>query len=80
MRKHDFKLVEKKPMIFDSFYVSLLSEEYKKAIKNLLLGFMVGLISNLFGIFTNKGHLKYYLHIQAFEIAFKSILSNFVTP
>jgi len=56
MRKHDFKLVKTKPMIFDSFYVSLLSEEYKKGNKKFILGFMVGLISNLFGIFTNKGH------------------------
>lgn len=56
MRKHDFKLVKTKPMIFDSFYVSLLSEEYKKGNKKFILGFMVGLISNLFGIFTKKGH------------------------
>jgi predicted SAM-dependent methyltransferase len=56
MRKHDFKLVKTKPMIFDSFYVSLLSEEYKKGNKKFIQGFMVGLISNIFGIFTNNGH------------------------
>ena len=56
MKKHNFKLVKTKPMIFDSFYVSLLSEEYKKGDKKFIQGFIVGLISNIFGTFTNNGH------------------------
>ena len=56
MKKHDFKLVYTKSMIFDSFYISLLSEEYKNGTKKFIKGLMVGLISNIFGIFTNKGH------------------------
>jgi 2-polyprenyl-3-methyl-5-hydroxy-6-metoxy-1,4-benzoquinol methylase len=56
MKKHDFKLVNTKSMIFDSFYVSLLSEEYKNGTKKFIKGLMVGLISNIFGIFTTKGH------------------------
>jgi hypothetical protein len=42
-------------MLFDSFYVSLLSEEFKTGKKNFVKGFIIGLISNVIGIFTNKG-------------------------
>lgn len=56
MKKHNFKLVNTKSMIFDSFYVSLLSEEYKNGSKRFIKGLIVGLISNIIGIFTNKGH------------------------
>jgi len=53
--KYDFKLIETKPMLFDSFYVSLLSEEFKVGRKNYLKGFAIGLISNIIGIFTKRG-------------------------
>ena len=53
--KYNFKLVEKKPMMFDSFYVSLLSEEFKTGKKNFISGFIIGFISNIIGIFTNRG-------------------------
>ncbi|GAA4802251.1 class I SAM-dependent methyltransferase [Litoribaculum gwangyangense] len=36
-----------KPMWFDSFYVSLLSEKYKTGKMNFLKGFLIGFISNL---------------------------------
>ena len=42
-------------MLFDSFYVSLLSEEFKVGRKNYLKGFAIGLISNIIGIFTKRG-------------------------
>ena len=35
------------PMIFDSFYVSLLSEKYKTGSSKLLSGFWTGLVSNI---------------------------------
>ena len=53
--KYDFKLIETKPMLFDSFYVSLLSEEFKVGRKNYLKGFAIGLKSNIIGIFTKRG-------------------------
>ena len=53
--KYNFKLVEKKPMLFDSFYVSLLSEEFKTGKKNFINGFINGLLSNIFGILTKRG-------------------------
>jgi 2-polyprenyl-3-methyl-5-hydroxy-6-metoxy-1,4-benzoquinol methylase len=42
-----FKLVETKPMKFDSFYVSMLSEKYKTGTVNLFKAFWIGLMSNL---------------------------------
>jgi hypothetical protein len=46
-----FEIVALKPMWYDSFYVSLLSEKYKQSGKlgTLLAGF-IGLISNLMAI------------------------------
>lgn len=42
-----FNLIETKPMMFDSFYVSMLSEKYKTGTVNLVSAFMSGLKSNL---------------------------------
>jgi 2-polyprenyl-3-methyl-5-hydroxy-6-metoxy-1,4-benzoquinol methylase len=47
MSKHGFELIKKKNMPFDAFYVSLLSEKYKKAGLASIKGGMAGLISNL---------------------------------
>ena len=44
-----------KGMKFDSFYVSMLSEEHKTGNKNFLKSLIIGSISNLFGIFTKRG-------------------------
>ncbi|MBW1297551.1 class I SAM-dependent methyltransferase [Aquimarina litoralis] len=48
--KEKIQLQKTKPLIFDSFYVSLLSEKYKNGKMNFLRAFWVGLISNLKGI------------------------------
>lgn len=45
--RFDFKLQEVLPMKFDSYYVSLLSEKYKRGKSNLIAGFFSGLKSNL---------------------------------
>ena len=42
-----FKLERTLPMIFDSFYVSMLSEKYKTGSNNLLRAFWIGLLSNI---------------------------------
>ena len=44
--EHQLKLKAIKPMLFDSFYVSLLSEKYKTGKVNLVMAFMNGLVSN----------------------------------
>jgi len=55
-KNHEFSLRKTKPMIFDSFYVSLLSEEFKIGKKNFIKGFIIGLISNLIGFISKRGH------------------------
>jgi len=50
-KKHGFVLTKTKPMIFDSFYVSLLSEEFKFGYKNYIKSFFIGLISNCLAFF-----------------------------
>ncbi|MGM1054696.1 MAG: class I SAM-dependent methyltransferase [Bacteroidota bacterium] len=42
-----FKQTDLKPLIFDSYYVSLLSEKYKTGRSNFLKAFLIGLKSNL---------------------------------
>lgn len=46
VEKAGFKFQESKPMKFDSFYVSMLSEKYKTGAVNLVKAFLVGLTSN----------------------------------
>lgn len=53
--KNGFKLIKTKPMLFDSFYVSLLSEEFKTGHKKFINGFIIGIISNIIGLFTKRG-------------------------
>jgi SAM-dependent methyltransferase len=46
---HNLKVIQCKPMWFDSFYVSLLSEQYKSSgFFGILRAFFIGTISNLF--------------------------------
>lgn len=45
--KHQMTVVKTKPMLFDAFYVSLLSEKYKTGRQNLIAAFYRGLWSNL---------------------------------
>lgn len=44
---HNMKVVETKPMLFDSFYVALLSEKYLGKKWNIFRAFFVGLLSNI---------------------------------
>jgi len=46
-KKENMKVIKTKPMLFDSFYVSLLSEKYKSGKSNPAKAFFVGLKSNL---------------------------------
>lgn len=61
--KTDFKLRKIEPMVFDSFYVSLLSEKYKTGKNFSLKAFWIGLLSNLKGIRSKE----YSSHIYIFE-------------
>lgn len=57
----NLKLVDVKPMWFDSFYVSLLSEKYKTGKMNVLSAFWIGLQSNLKGKKTNEFSSHIYI-------------------
>ena len=52
--KQNMNLEDVKPMWFDSFYVSLLSEKYKSGKMNFISGFFIGLISNVSGLFKKE--------------------------
>lgn len=57
--EHGLKVVRIKPMIFDSFYVSLLSEKYKTGRQNYFKAFAIGLLSNIKAL----GSKEYSSHI-----------------
>jgi 2-polyprenyl-3-methyl-5-hydroxy-6-metoxy-1,4-benzoquinol methylase len=47
LAKHNLQLQVSRPMWFDSFYISLLSEKYRNGRGNLVKAFFIGFISNL---------------------------------
>lgn len=51
---HGFKLIKTKPMWFDAFYVSILSERYKNSTAAFLRGICLGLWSNLRAMWTKE--------------------------
>lgn len=59
--KHKLDLVETKPMMFDSFYVSLLSEKYKTGFMNPFRAFWIGLWSNIKGMQTKEYSSHIYI-------------------
>ena len=51
---HNMKVVSIKPMWYDSFYVSMLSEKYKTGKSNFLKAFIIGCISNFKAMFNRE--------------------------
>lgn len=60
-KDYNFKLTKIKPMWFDSFYVSLLSEKYKSKKVNYFRVFIIGLFSNLKAVKNNEFSSKIYV-------------------
>jgi len=58
---HQMEVMKIKPMWFDAFYVSLLSEKYKGNKLYLISAFFVGLWSNLSAIFTKEHSSLIYI-------------------
>lgn len=54
MQQHGFEVIQIKPMWFDSFYVSMLSEQYKNGKGNIINAFFVGLLSNFKAVFDKE--------------------------
>ena len=49
-----FSFIKSAPLLFDSYYVSLLSERYKKSIFRVFNSIVVGTVSNIIGFFTKQ--------------------------
>ena len=49
-----FKLIKSSPMILDAYYISLLSESYKKSTLKIFKSIFVGTISNVLAFFTKE--------------------------
>lgn len=60
MKKHGFQIKKIRPMYFDSFYVSMLSEKYRGG--NIFRAVFVGLASNILGLF-NKRNFSSLIYI-----------------
>lgn len=50
-----------KPMYFDAFYVSLLSEKHKNGKMNVVTGFFIGLLSNIKSLYTKEASSLIYV-------------------
>ncbi|WP_203256628.1 class I SAM-dependent methyltransferase [Hyunsoonleella ulvae] len=59
--KFNFKVIKTKPMWFDAFYVSMLSEKYKFGKMNPIKGFLIGLLSNLKALSSNEASSLIYI-------------------
>lgn len=59
--REKLQLVETRPMLFDAFYVALLSEKYKTGKMNYLKAFLVGLQSNWKARTTNEYSSHIYI-------------------
>ena len=46
LKRHGFRVKERKPMVFDAYYVSMLSEQYKTGKKGYLSAVKAGWKSN----------------------------------
>jgi 2-polyprenyl-3-methyl-5-hydroxy-6-metoxy-1,4-benzoquinol methylase len=54
MGKYGFEIIETKPMVFDSFYISMLSEKFKSGKINYLNAFFNGLKTDIYGLINKK--------------------------
>ena len=59
--KYNMEVIKIKPMWFDSFYVSMLSEKYKKGKLNPIRGFLIGLVSNIKALSTKEASSLIYI-------------------
>jgi len=61
MEANRLKIVDILPMWFDSFYVSLLSEKYKKNPLGPIVAFFIGMISNVIALV--KGNCSSVIYV-----------------
>ena len=63
IKPYQFELIHIEPMYFDSYYVALLSEQYKTGKKNILKAIKIGFLSN----FKARRSKEYSSHIYIFK-------------
>lgn len=68
VERYGFKFKQKKPMLFDAFYVSILSEKNKKTKLGTVRGAVFGLLSNIFALFTGQYSSKMYIFEKITEL------------
>jgi 2-polyprenyl-3-methyl-5-hydroxy-6-metoxy-1,4-benzoquinol methylase len=73
--KQNMNLVAVKPMWFDSYYVSLLSEKNKTGKMKFINGLTIGFVSNLVGIFKNEYSSHIYI-LKNKQNAFLAVLRH----
>lgn len=74
-RIHNMKVITYKPMWYDSFYVSLLSEQYKKSgYFGVLRAFIIGCISNIKALRNSKKASSVIYEIKMLESNIKSFI------
>ncbi len=61
MNRYNFKYIKKHPLIFDSFYISLVSEKYTKNKFKTINSILIGLISDIYGLFKNQYSSQIYI-------------------
>jgi hypothetical protein len=54
MKQHGLEVIQTKPMWFDSFYVSMLSEKYRTGKGNLVSALITGFVSNIKALFNKE--------------------------
>jgi len=54
LQVHDLQLLQVKPMWYDSFYIAMLSEQYKNGKNHLLKAVWNGLCSNITALFNRR--------------------------
>jgi 2-polyprenyl-3-methyl-5-hydroxy-6-metoxy-1,4-benzoquinol methylase len=54
LKQHSLEVIQAKPMWFDSYYVSMLSEQYKNGKGNIITAFLIGFVSNLKALFNSE--------------------------
>ena len=57
----NFKLVDSSPMFLDAFYVSILSEKYKKNFFSFFKGILIGAVSNFSYLITKNASSHYFV-------------------
>ena len=69
--REKLQLLETRPMLFDAFYVSLLSEKYKTGKMNFVSAFFIGLKSNWKARTTNEYSSHIYIIKKILKIKIK---------